>query len=86
MYFGDKVFEDEFLADLLKKGVLIVKISLFGFSQFAVWPLNLTLVSEYYKPEKDGSMIGFWSSAWEVGNIACLGLSNFLIHSLNVKW
>ncbi len=37
---------------------------LFGFSQFVIWPLNLGMVSVYYKPETDGAMIGLWSSGW----------------------
>ncbi len=72
--------------NFIKKGVLIINISLFGFTQFAVWPLNLRLVSKHFKPETDESLIGLWSSAWEVGNIMCLSLSNFFIHSLNLKW
>ena len=69
-----------------KKLVLILNVCIYGFCSFSVWPINLSLVSEYYKPETDGAMIGLWGAGWELGNILSLLVSNLMVYSLKLRW
>jgi sugar phosphate permease len=77
---------DENIQNIFNKTILIVNVSLFGFSQFVVWPLNLSMLSDYYKPKTDGGMIALWSSGWELGSILSFLVSNFMVFSLRVRW
>ncbi len=44
------IFINQEIDSLIKKFLLIVSSSLFGLSEVTLWPMNLILVSQYFKP------------------------------------
>jgi sugar phosphate permease len=58
----------------------------FGFCQFPAWPTLLTLTSEHFNLEKEGTAIGTWSANGDLGNIVGFALAGFIVNGLNFRW
>lgn len=65
---------------------LLLAMALFGFSQFASFPLSLTLFSHHFSVKSEGTLVGIWSSKSNAGNIIGFFLANFMVYQLNTAW
>jgi sugar phosphate permease len=71
---------------LLQEIVPGVGLLVFGFCQFPAWPTLLTLTSEHFNLEKEGTAIGTWSANGDLGNIVGFALAGFIVNGLQFRW
>jgi sugar phosphate permease len=64
----------------------LIGLGSFGFCQFSFFPALITIFSSYFNVKKEGSLVGFWSSKSNAGNILGFFMANFLVYQLHVKW
>lgn len=79
---GQDVNNDHFLKEILPG----IGLLLFGFCQFPAWPTLLTLTSEHFNLEKEGTAIGTWSANGDLGNIVGFALAGFIVNGLEWRW
>ena len=79
---GDQVRDNLFLKEIVPGIGLLI----FGFCQFPAWPTLLTLTSEHFNLEKEGTAIGTWSANGDLGNIVGFALAGFIVNGLEFRW
>jgi sugar phosphate permease len=75
---GDSVKNNFFLQEFLPGLGLLI----FGFFQFPAWPTLLTLTSEHFNLEKEGTAMGIWSANGDLGNIVGFAMCGLLVDTL----
>lgn len=59
-----------------------IALCIFGFCQFPAWPTLLTITSQQFNLEKDGTAIGTWSANGDLGNILGFAFAGFIVNTL----
>lgn len=79
------VFEIQALTNIW---VLAVLMCLNGYMQSYSWPMLLMIVHSQFDPKKYSSLLGFWSTNANFGNIMGYGLCKLVFNAngLNFKW
>ena len=65
-------------------GVLFTAYALFGLFQSSTWPVLIKIVNKYLDPQRDGCLMGLWSTNGDIGNI--MGFLSCLVIEFYLKW
>ena len=66
--------------------VLFIISALFGLFQSSSWPVMLKIISKYFDPRNDGSLMGLWSSHGDIGNIFGFFSYTVIVFYLKLPW
>lgn len=64
----------------------IICYGLYGWFQSASYPALTTIISYNFNDSEDGTLIGFWASTSDFGNIFGFFLSTVIIYYLHLDW
>ena len=66
--------------------ILFILITVYGFFLYNNWPVSLSIISNYYTPENDGSKLGFWSAAGDFGSMFGFLFPSLLTLQFHWSW
>lgn len=66
--------------------LLFISMGAFGLFQSTSWPVVLKLVDRYFDPEKEGFVLGIWSSSADMGNLFGFFICTALVFYLQIAW
>jgi sugar phosphate permease len=82
LLFKEKAQDSYFIKEILPGMGLLI----FGFFQFPAWPTLLTITSQEFELNGDGTAMGIWSANGDLGNIVGFALTGFLVSNLEMRW
>ena len=66
--------------------LLLILMGLSGFLQSFAWPNLLVLVHTVATPDKDGALLGFWTTSANFGNIFGFLICQAFVFGLGLDW
>ena len=66
--------------------LLFISMGAFGMFQATSWPIVLKLVDKYFDPQKDGFVLGVWSTNGDLGNVFGFGVCNLFVFTFGWPW
>ena len=82
LLFKDKAPDSYFIKEILPGLGLLI----FGFFQFPAWPTLLTITSQEFELNGDGTAMGIWSANGDLGNIVGFALTGLFVSNLEIRW
>lgn len=57
-----------------------------GFAQATGWPGNIGTLAQWFRREERGTVMGFWSTCYQLGSIAAKAFAAFMVGWAGVAW
>ena len=64
----------------------IICYGLYGLFQSGLFATLTTLMSQTFNESRDGTLLGFWSSTSDFGNVAGYFMSTVIVYYINANW